>query len=402
MQRGGGANPKTLWNTHKGLLIEKLQRDRSYPAEHTAVHDLTTLPPAFIEADPSGRKAIYLEWLVRSYLSGGINQYEDLLSSALPALQLFERVQSRLSKGKAGQPWTNQRDINNYCGLVSCTRKGRLLPGLEDALAPFVDQAVDNQAGHHVPILETDDIKVYNPITTEESCILGRGTKWCTASTDDKNRFEHYIIRGPLYIVVPKKPAYKGEKYQLHFFTWSIMNELDDRVPFYELLYRWPHLFMLAAGETEQSHVNNLADELVRGYEKYHDDVYLEMLEEMNPISLLYCDAEALTHIPIIALRHMIAGMGRLSSVSDRIAAGRKGLELLNFADLERGKIMWDVSMNGLNSQRADALAQVVVTWYIEKYGDNDIEESLHEALSYYGSSYIPQYEPVEGELDHR
>jgi len=68
------------------------------------------------------------------------------------------------------------------------------------------------------------------------ACYYGRGTRWCTAATKGENYFVHYNKEGPLYIILPKNPSYKGEKYQLHIESKQFMNEKDDPVSLAKLL----------------------------------------------------------------------------------------------------------------------------------------------------------------------
>ena len=80
------------------------------------------------------------------------------------------------------------------------------------------------------------------PKTYEASCFFGRYTQWCTTSKEHKEYFDDYAGRGTLYIIVPAKKLYKGEKYQLFKpnkvgkkNTWELNDEKDKRVN-YDLL----------------------------------------------------------------------------------------------------------------------------------------------------------------------
>jgi hypothetical protein len=56
------------------------------------------------------------------------------------------------------------------------------------------------------------------------------------------NYFDTYNRQGPLYILLPKTPNYKGEKYQLHFPSSQYMDEDDEPVTFQEIFGRFPQL----------------------------------------------------------------------------------------------------------------------------------------------------------------
>jgi hypothetical protein len=55
--------------------------------------------------------------------------------------------------------------------------------------------------------------------------------------------FDSYSREGELFIILPKKPKYEGEKYQLHFYSEQFMDENDDPVDLQWLLsVRFPEL----------------------------------------------------------------------------------------------------------------------------------------------------------------
>jgi hypothetical protein len=202
----------------------------------------------FIEADPSDNKK-YLDWILKSYILGGIKLYEDLLSRVKPALEDYMYlVQSgQLDSGETGKPWTNERVIENYCGLAGCTKKKHVLIGLDGLLDKYQDvlasrrEAVKESEQIHKDtevVLENDEVTVYYPKTVEASCYYGQGTKWCTAATRGENMFEEYHNQGQLYIIVGKD----GDKYQMHVETISLMDASDEEVDYNDLIAKYPSL----------------------------------------------------------------------------------------------------------------------------------------------------------------
>jgi hypothetical protein len=202
----------------------------------------------FIEADPSDNKK-YLDWILKSYILGGIKLYEDLLSRVKPALEDYMYlVQSgQLDSGETGKPWTNERVIENYCGLSGCTKKKRVLIGLDGLLDKYQDvlasrrEAVKESEQIHKDtevLLDNSEVTVYYPKTEEASCYYGQGTKWCTAATRGENLFKEYNLLGSLYIIVGKD----GEKYQMHVETMSLMDATDEEVDYKILISKYPSL----------------------------------------------------------------------------------------------------------------------------------------------------------------
>jgi hypothetical protein len=235
---GGADDPSLIYSRYKTDLIARLHGDLTF----TDGGADTQIPPAFFQSDPSGAKHTYLDWLVRSYIRGGIPNYGDLVPRALPALITFGRLKDKLPLGNS--PMTNMRDIKNYCGLVGCTVMVRgvetVVPGLEAEMASNqVPQP--HKKKYNRQVFESSEIKIYNPLTVEESCHYGRGTKWCTAASND-NQFEVYGSMGALYIVVPKSPAYYGEKYQLYPQFSEYTDEENEDISIADLFDKYPSL----------------------------------------------------------------------------------------------------------------------------------------------------------------
>jgi hypothetical protein len=66
------------------------------------------------------------------------------------------------------------------------------------------------------------------PETEEASCKYGKGTTWCTTSTEANNLFNEYKSQGDLYILIDKR--YPDEKYQLHPVTGELKDAQNSDV----------------------------------------------------------------------------------------------------------------------------------------------------------------------------
>ncbi len=76
-------------------------------------------------------------------------------------------------------------------------------------------------------VYSNDEWEVWTPHTYAASCSLGRGTSWCTASTETDSYFNSYYEDGDLFININKKT---GEKYQFHFESDSFMDAEDNPI----------------------------------------------------------------------------------------------------------------------------------------------------------------------------
>lgn len=228
-----------LWKTLGSNIITALQNDPSYKEVPPSA-----LPKGFLPVDYHLNK--YLEWVVRSYLDGGIKLYEDIQTRVYPALRNFTTLvnQGILSGGEYKKPWTDETNILNFCGIEGCTQRGRYRGGLESLLERYKEHLQTlNDDGKMEPYYEGQTLTIYRPENAIQARRYGRGTKWCTSTRNLlESSFDSYNYDGPLYIVIPKHPSYKGEKYQLQPGSFTYMNEEDKRVIPSELFEKYPEL----------------------------------------------------------------------------------------------------------------------------------------------------------------
>lgn len=259
----GGALSDALWSKYMQPLQQRLASDRGYRGPHP----VTTLPADFL----FGGDHVYLEWTIISYINGGIRSYEDIKTRLQPAIVDFNKlIQKRvLSQGVSGQPWTNESNILNYCGLIGCTIKGRQRGGLEELLRKYEKhlQRDVSEEGRMEPFYDGETVRIYAPTTVQQSVYYGRGTTWCTAATKAANAFEEYFELGPMYIIIPKNPTHKGEKYQLHIHQTEdgpgdFMDETDTPVYKEQVLALYPELGGLPIAEHMQSRIWLKADDI--------------------------------------------------------------------------------------------------------------------------------------------
>ena len=226
--------PGKAWDRYSEQLLAKFKTDQSAPK------DADKLPVEIINADPSPPKK-YLEWIIKSYLDGGIKLFEDMGRIKTALLEYGYLLKKKLITNKF------ELNISSFCGLSGCKQGKRTKPGLDELLDRYDSELKEmRKAGEHkiaekeaTKVYEDDDLTIITPLTREASCKYGAGTKWCTAAREG-GMFESYSKQGPLYILIPKKPNYDREKYQLHVETDSIMNEQDAEVSYAYIQGRFP------------------------------------------------------------------------------------------------------------------------------------------------------------------
>ena len=212
------------------------------------------------------------DWVIKSYLSGSINNVEDISSRLKPAIDDFEW----LKKNNKIDRKIKLQQLNGLKGLEDFLDQHE--EDLQEKRGELADVEKRRQGGEL--IYDGKDIKIIKPTTKEGACYYGKGTRWCTAATQSMNMFETYNTQGPLYIIQSKNPGRDGrEKYQLHFVTKSFMDEKDEPVELAELYEKYPEIIVL------RKYTPKLLISLIKG-----DDLEtLLRLTKDNPVT----DAEA-------------------------------------------------------------------------------------------------------------
>ena len=105
-------------------------------------------------------------------------------------------------------------------------------------------------------VYSDSDFDIYVPKTYEASCKLGRGSNWCTASTQNDYYFDYYTRNGNLYILISKHDP-ENQKFQFHFQSDSFMDIDDSSINIVEFMKQYPNVKKFFVKETKE-----LVDEL--------------------------------------------------------------------------------------------------------------------------------------------
>jgi hypothetical protein len=198
-----------LLEYNRDITKQKIGDKLSVAGQSDRNVDVDTILQTLEEIDPTPNKQ-YVLWLANQYMNSLFrledkNRVKDVLSK-------FMQVKSRLP----------EKDIGRYT-FHSLEDKMDELFNVE--LKPQPSTQKPNEITQQTFEVPKTGVKVlYNgplgllaiPLNYKTSCILGRGTKWCTAATDDPDTFNQYKKYGPLYIWRDKN----GQKYQFHF-NWA-------------------------------------------------------------------------------------------------------------------------------------------------------------------------------------
>jgi len=137
-------------------------------------------------------------WVLKHFNTGGIKRTEDIESVVIPNLQ---RLRKAKEEGKSTAKLANLKGPLELSGHLS-----KIYPVSQESLS-VLDPKEYTIHG------DNEHWTVVQPHTENAACTIGKGTEWCTASRSN-SMFNQYNKRGPLVAFIPKKPAYKGERYQ--------------------------------------------------------------------------------------------------------------------------------------------------------------------------------------------
>lgn len=239
-----------LLEVSKDVLFNK-NKDRVW-TQYQKMNGPETTPEEFMEKllslDSDQRSFSHGQWLCNIFSFGRL-KFEDMYKIK-PALEKFDKVKPRLEK----------KDINQY----------KTLPELFQVLDQFNEENIksnrEKKSEEKEKIWQNIDIiydsptmGVYVPKTMEASCFLGKGTQWCTASTDDNyenNMFDNYNGDGPLYVIFIKNEKDKEGrlvKYQFHFESDQFMDIHDDELDIFQFVQKYPEIHK-AFGQKKLDH----------------------------------------------------------------------------------------------------------------------------------------------------
>ena len=210
----------------KSKLGPKLQA--KIDSDSTVSVDSDEFVDNVVEIDPSKNNK-YVQWLLTNYLKGEVKA-EDLYKSKEDLIK-FEKFKNKIGN----------KDINKYTpkSLYDTVKDFK-----EEEEVDYADMS-DKQRKKHIDntgmegadlVIDGSDAKVYKLNTKEAACKLGSGTRWCTATRSDDNRFDNYNKDGPMYVIITND----GRKYQFHFETGQFMDEEDEEIGVNELRNKYP------------------------------------------------------------------------------------------------------------------------------------------------------------------
>ena len=178
-----------------------------------------------IALDPTFRKeqdklGTYGKWLLRLFTKKAL----DDESKVRELLVDFDANKNNL-KDKDIMKYTSVDELENMLNDENSYKELSRRQSLRQVQKKVHKADVEQDAQK---VFENANWVVYVPKTYEASCKLGRGTSWCTATTENDFFYKQYTSNGKLYININKNDP--SEKYQFHFETESYMDSDDSPI----------------------------------------------------------------------------------------------------------------------------------------------------------------------------
>lgn len=186
----------------------------------------------WIESNDPTQNKKFTEWMIRTYIKGGINLLEDM-SRASENLEYFNRL------ARSGHLQGQQKNIDSY----------KSLNDLEDLIEEFY---VDNTSTAELQdqgkqLIQSENAKIVHngpkyrilmPLTEKASCYFGSGTRWCISGKKN-NPFNWYMKTDHFYFVTVKSG---NKRYAISFGNKAYFDAKDNKIDRLVLLKQYPDL----------------------------------------------------------------------------------------------------------------------------------------------------------------
>jgi hypothetical protein len=199
----------------------------------------------------------YFEWLYRLYSKGNIPI--NKLDKVKEYLHLFKAYINVIPQ--------EDRDISKLKSIEDLYDIVKEFEGKEDIIPVSKTQVLKKIKKEEVDkVFDDGEWIILVPKSKRASCIIGKGTQWCTAAEESDNYFDSYNEEGKLYVIIDKE---NNNKYQLHIEREELKDENNHNV---EPLFFFEHV----TGDSD------LADFFMKENIYFHHFILSKGLEEID------------------------------------------------------------------------------------------------------------------------
>ena len=172
----------------------------------------------------------YGRWLLSLFNKNNLKK-EDLYK-AKEYLGKFEKLKNKISN----------KDINFYKTLPDLYKAIEETEAKEPTKSELKRNVQRTDLDKETELfMETENFKIYIPLTYEASCKLGNNTQWCTATRSDRRYYDMYTEdNNELYIFINKSNP--SEKYQWNTKERYTCDKNDEKISEFDLCVKHPDL----------------------------------------------------------------------------------------------------------------------------------------------------------------
>ena len=167
-----------------------------------------------VQLDPTQNKK-YLKWISNLILSNKV-----LKSDYYKIPELLQKFDKLVLKKQIPVP---DNQITRYKSIPELYQKLQEYEEV-DIRSP---KELKEDIYQNTLFFEGNKFNIYIPTSYEESCKLGSGTNWCTATGNTRKHYDYYSKQGNLYIFINKSNP--KEKYQLFLEGNKEFKDLNDK-----------------------------------------------------------------------------------------------------------------------------------------------------------------------------
>ena len=209
---------KTINTNESTILTEDIAAVRkNYPNISDDDFDrLIRLDPTFVEGKDS--VGTYGKWILTLFNKGKL----DNEGHVKDVLTRFESEKKNLKNKDIGQ-FKSLEDVDAYLDDDDNYKSLSHRQEVRQRQNARKNADIENEAEK---VYEDSKWEVWVPKTYAASCKLGKGSSWCTATTESDYYYRYYSSQGNLYINLNKQD--ENDKYQFHFESSQFM-DIDDR-----------------------------------------------------------------------------------------------------------------------------------------------------------------------------
>ena len=209
-------------------------------------------------------------WIAQRYAAYN-DTWEDITGKLQPAMSDFYLLKNRNMLEPKHAELNSYRGVRDL-GAYMTTHYGNQL----EELRRVAKANAQNKNKKAIKLIDNEDYQVFIPLNRTAACVLGGGSRWCTAMSHTDAHYHSYSNQAMLYVLLPKnakvtkvqkdgKVFDSAEKFQFGPDSYMSFKDITDaQVNKREMVSRFPYLYTDIATQlaAKKGEIENLLDTL--------------------------------------------------------------------------------------------------------------------------------------------